>query len=173
MNDVTGKSGLTRYKKAMKSQIAFPERLSRRCRALRADRLRHADAPRNEDQRPSAADEPCPIRVERRHRIGRRHGARQGRPDDPSQEGVHGAAPRRDRARRYELQRGPGREDQARAPNQEQERHVADGASSAQRLPALCSVCRSSLPHVAETETPAVLDMMGNEFFRQFARLSS
>jgi hypothetical protein len=25
---------------------------------------------------------------------------------------------------------------------------------------------------VAETETPAVLDMMGNEFFRQFARLS-
>jgi hypothetical protein len=26
---------------------------------------------------------------------------------------------------------------------------------------------------VAETETPAVLDMMGNEFFRQFARLSA
>jgi hypothetical protein len=26
---------------------------------------------------------------------------------------------------------------------------------------------------VGETETPAVLDMMGNEFFRQFARLSA
>lgn len=172
MNDVTGGTGLTRYKKAMKTQIAFP-----------AGYL-------DDVERFGQTGFATPTRLETRI------GARQ-RPTSLARFasggviGKAGATVRVKAGRSVHLKKAfmvrlragsvlddtsfnvglavriaPGQ----RIRNKRDTSHMVHLAPNVVLLyaPSVDQVFKS----VAETETPAVLDMMGNEFFRQFARLS-
>jgi hypothetical protein len=173
MNDVTGKSGLTRYKKAMKSQIAFPggylddvERFGQTGYATPA-RLETKITAR---ARPTSlarfatsgaiGSAGATVRVKAGRSVHLKKAfmvrLRAGTVLDDTSFNVGMA-----------VRIAPGQ----RIRNKRDTSNMVHLAPNVFLLyaPSVDQVFRS----VAETETPAVLDMMGNEFFRQFARLSA
>jgi hypothetical protein len=173
MNDVTGGTGLTRYKKAMKSQIAFPPGYL------------------EETERFGQTGFASPARLETRI-SARARPTSLARFASGGLIGKAGATVRVKAGRTVHLKRafmvrlraGTVLDDTSSnvglavriAPGQ-RIRNKKDTSRMVHLAPNVFLLYAPSVDQVfksvAETETPAVLDMMGNEFFRQFARLSS
>lgn len=173
MNDVTGGKGLTRYKKAMKSQIAFPggylddvERFGQTGYATQA-RL---------ETKISARARPTSLaRFATSGAIGSAGVTVQVKA---------GRSVHMKKAFKVRLRAGSALDDTSfnvglavRIKPGQRIRNKRDTANMVHLAPNVFLLYAPSVDQVfksvAETETPAVLDLMGNEFFRQFARLSS
>jgi hypothetical protein len=173
MNDVTGKSGLVRYKKAMKSQIAFPggylddvERFGQTGFA----------SPTRLETKISARARPTSLaRFSSGGAIGKAGVTVQVKA---------GRTIHLKKAFTVRLRAGTVLDDTSfnvglavRVAPGQRIRNKRDTSRMVHLAPNVFLLYAPSVDQVfksvAETETPAVLDMMGNEFFRQFARLTS
>jgi hypothetical protein len=173
MNDVTGGTGLTRYKKAMKSQIAFPSGYL------------------DDVERFGQTGYATPARLETKI-TARARPTSLARFATSGAIGSAGATVRVKAGRSVHLKKafmvrlraGTVLDDTSFnvglavriAPGQ-RIRNKRDTSNMVHLAPNVFLLYAPSVDQVfrsvAETETPAVLDMMGNEFFRQFARLSA
>lgn len=172
MNDVTGGKGLKTYRTAMKSQIAFPPGYLED-----VDRFGQTGyaTPARLETKISARARPTSL-------------ARFSSASSPGQEGVTvrvkaGRTIRLKRAFTVRLRAGTVLDDTAfnvgiavRVKPGTTLRNKRDMGSAARLAPNVFLLYAPSVDQVfrtvAETETPKVLDAMGLEFFRQFARLN-
>lgn len=173
MNDVTGGTGLTRYKKAMKTQIAFPSGYLEDVE--RFGQTGFASPARLETKISARARPTSLARFATSGAIGKAGATVRVKA---------GRTTHLKRAFMVRLRAGTVLDDTSfnvglavrlqpgqRIRNKRDTSHMVHLAPNVVLLyaPSVDQVFRT----VAETETPAVLDMMGNEFFRQFARLNS
>lgn len=173
MNDVTGKSGLVRYKKAMKSQIAFPGGYL------------------DDVERFGQTSFATPTRLETKI-TARARPTSLARFATSGAIGTAGATVRVKAGRTVHLKKafmvrlraGSVLDDTSfnvglavRVAPGQRIRNKKDTSRMVHLAPNVFLLYAPSVDQVfrsvAETETPAVLDMMGNEFFRQFARLTA